>query len=98
MKKKANFPWKSIPKSLFYIPKIEINNKKQEAIKLLYKDNDTLFISIHSLHKISKYNGKDGTNPKINKLGSGQWQKTKNKAKESVKKVAYDLIKPSTGV
>ena len=73
--------------------KIEINNKKQEAIKLLYKDNDTLFISIHSLHKISKYNGKDGTEPKINKLGSGQWQKTKNKAKESVKKVAYDLIK-----
>jgi len=72
---------------------IDINNKKQEAIKLLYKDNDTLFISIHSLHKISKYSGKDGSEPKINKIGSGAWQKTKAKTKSRVKTIAYDLIK-----
>ncbi len=72
--------------------KIDVNGKKQEAIKLLYKDNDTLFISIHSLHKISKYSGKDGAEPKTNKLGSGQWQKTKAKTKNRVKQIAYDLI------
>ncbi len=72
---------------------IDINDKKQEAIKLLYKDNDTLFISIHSLHKIAKYSGKDGAEPKTNKLGSGQWQKTKAKTKSRVKTIAYDLIK-----
>ena len=71
---------------------IEINNKKQEAIKLIYKDNDTLFISIHSLHKIAKYSGKDGTEPKTNKLGSGAWLKTKVKTKIRVKTIAYDLI------
>ncbi len=71
---------------------IEINNKKQEAIKLIYKDNDTLFISIHSLHKIAKYSGKDGTDPKTNKLGSGAWQRTKAKTKIRVKTIAYDLI------
>ena len=72
--------------------KIDINGKKQEAIKLLYRDNDTLFISIHSLHKIAKYSGKDGSEPKTNKLGSGQWQKTKAKTKSRVKQIAYDLI------
>ena len=71
---------------------IDINNKKQEAIKLLYKDNDTLFISIHSLHKIAKYSGKDGAEPKTNKLGSGAWQKKKAKTKSRVKTIAYDLI------
>ena len=72
--------------------KIDVNGKKQEAIKLLYRDNDTLFISIHSLHKIAKYSGKDGAEPKTNKLGSGQWQKTKAKTKSRVKQIAYDLI------
>ncbi len=72
---------------------IDVNGKKQEAIKLLYKDNDTLFISIHSLHKIAKYSGKEGNIPKTNKLGSGQWQKTKSKTKSRVKTVAFDLIK-----
>lgn len=72
---------------------IEINNKKQEAIKLIYKDKDVLFLSIHSLHKIAKYSGKDGVEPKINKIGSGAWQKTKSKTKKRVKAVAYDLIK-----
>ena len=72
--------------------KIDVNGKKQEAIKLLYRDNDTLFISIHSLHKIAKYSGKDSSEPKTNKLGSGQWQKTKAKTKSRVKQIAYDLI------
>ena len=72
--------------------KIDVNGKKQEAIKLLYRDNDTLFISIHSLHKIAKYSGKDGSEPRTNKLGSGQWQKTKAKTKSRVKQIAYDLI------
>ncbi|MGC6429171.1 MAG: transcription-repair coupling factor [Flavobacteriales bacterium] len=72
---------------------IDINNKKQEAIKLIYKDNDTLFISIHSLHKIAKHSSKDGTIPKTNKLGSGQWEKTKSKTKNRVKTIAFDLIK-----
>ena len=71
---------------------IDINNKKQEAIKLLYKDNDTLFISIHSLHKIAKYSSKDGAEPKTNKLGSGAWQQKKAKTKSRVKTIAYDLI------
>lgn len=73
--------------------KIDIKGKKQEAIKLLYRDNDTLFISIHSLHKIAKYSGKDGAEPTTNKLGSGQWQKTKSKTKSKIKQIAYDLIK-----
>lgn len=72
---------------------IEVNNKQQEAIKLIYKDKDVLFISIHSLHKIAKYSGKDGVEPTINKIGSGAWHKTKSKTKKRVKSVAYDLIK-----
>ncbi len=75
------------------LKKIDVNGKQQEAIKLIYKDNDILYISIHSLHKISKYNGKEGTAPKIHKLGSGTWAKTKAKTKTKVKKIAYDLIK-----
>jgi len=71
---------------------IDVNGKPQESIRLTYKDNDALFISIHSLHRISKYKGKDGTPPKIYKLGSGVWQKTKAKAKKKVKDIAKDLI------
>lgn len=71
---------------------IDVNGKQQESIRLTYKDNDALFISIHSLHRISKYKGKDGTPPKIYKLGSGVWQKTKAKAKKKVKDIAKDLI------
>lgn len=67
--------------------------KKQEAIKLIYGDRDVLYISIHSLHKISKFNGKDGKTPKIYKLGSGAWKKLKQKTKTRVKQIAYDLIK-----
>ncbi len=75
------------------LQKIDVEGKKQEAIKLVYGDRDILYVSIHSLHKISKFNGKDGAPPKIYKLGSGAWKKVKDKAKSRVKKIAFDLIK-----
>tara|TARA_R110002050_G_scaffold59259_2_gene132660 strand:- start:123333 stop:126704 length:3372 start_codon:yes stop_codon:yes gene_type:complete len=75
------------------LQKIDVEGKKQEAIKLMYGERDILYVSIHSLHKISKFNGKDGTPPKIYKLGSGAWKKVKDKAKSRVKKIAFDLIK-----
>lgn len=75
------------------LQKIDVNGKKQEAIKLTYHGGDVLYISIHSLHKITRYNGKEGTTPTSNKLGSGTWQKTKAKAKKRVKEIAFDLIK-----
>lgn len=74
------------------LQKIDVDGKKQEAIKLVYGDRDILYVSIHSLHKISKYNGKDGKAPKIYKLGSGAWKKIKQKTKKKVKEIAYDLI------
>ncbi len=74
------------------LQKIEVEGKLQEAIKLLYGDRDILYISIHSLHKIAKYNGKDGAVPKIYKLGSGAWKKVKQKTKKRVKEIAFDLI------
>ncbi|NAY92602.1 transcription-repair coupling factor [Muricauda sp. JGD-17] len=75
------------------LQKIDVEGKKQEAIKLIYGDRDILYVSIHSLHKISKYNGKDGAPPKIYKLGSAAWKKLKQKTKSRVKKIAFDLIK-----
>ncbi|SDE48382.1 transcription-repair coupling factor [Cellulophaga baltica] len=74
------------------LQKIDVEGKKQEAIKLVYGERDILYVSIHSLHKISKFAGKDGTPPKIYKLGSGAWKKVKEKAKSRVKKIAFDLI------
>jgi len=74
------------------LQKIDVEGKKQEAIKLIYGDRDILYISIHSLHKISKFNGKDGKPPKIYKLGSGAWKKLKQRTKARVKEIAYDLI------
>ncbi|RPD93288.1 transcription-repair coupling factor [Aureibaculum marinum] len=74
------------------LQKIDVEGKKQEAIKLIYGDRDVLYISIHSLHKISKFNGKEGKAPKIYKLGSGAWKKLKQKTKTRVKQIAYDLI------
>lgn len=74
------------------LQKIEVEGKKQEAIKLVYADNDIVYVSIHSLHKISKYNGKDGTPPKIYKLGSSAWKTLKNKTKARVKHIAFNLI------
>ena len=74
------------------LQKVDNNGTIQEAIKLVYRDNDILYVSIHSLHKISKYNGKDGTAPQLHKLGSAQWQTLKKKTKAKVKKIAFDLI------
>lgn len=75
------------------LQKIDVEGKKQEAIKLMYGDRDILYVSIHSLHKISKFNGKDGAVPKIYKLGSAAWKKLKQKTKSRVKQIAFDLIK-----
>lgn len=74
------------------LQKIDVEGKMQEAIKLFYGERDILYLSIHSLHKISKYNGKDGKPPKIYKLGSGAWKTLKNKTKARVKHIAYNLI------
>jgi len=75
------------------LQKIDVEGKKQEAIKLIYGDRDILYVSIHSLHKISKFSGKDGKPPKIYKLGSGAWKKIKQKTKKRVKEIAFNLIK-----
>ncbi len=74
------------------LEKIDVNGKKQEAIRLLYKDSDILYVSIHSLHRISKYSGKEGTQPTVHKLGSQAWDKVKKKTKARVKELAYNLI------
>jgi len=75
------------------LQKIDVDGNTQEAIKLVYGDGDILYLSIHALHKISKFNGKDGQVPKIYKLGSKAWKKLKQKTKTRVKKIAFDLIK-----
>ncbi len=75
------------------LQKLDVNGKEQEAIRLVYKNNDTLYVSIHSLHRISKFVGKDGTAPTLDKLGSNAWQTLKRKTKTKVKEIAFDLIK-----
>lgn len=75
------------------LQKIEVNGNLQEAIRIIYRDNDVLYVNINSLHKISKYTGKEGTVPKVNKLGSDAWEKLKNKTKKQVKDIAADLIR-----
>ena len=75
------------------LQKIENNGKWQEAVRIIYKDNDILYVNINSLHKIAKYTGKEGSVPKINKLGSDVWNRLKEKTKSKVKEIAFDLIK-----
>ncbi|MEE4257129.1 MAG: transcription-repair coupling factor [Bacteroidales bacterium] len=75
------------------LEKIMNNGKEQEAIRLVYKNNDLLYVSIHSLHRIAKFTGKEGTIPKLNKLGSSAWNTLKNKTKSKVKDIARDLIR-----
>ncbi|WP_147677649.1 transcription-repair coupling factor [Algibacter pacificus] len=75
------------------LQKIDVEGQKQEAIKLVYGERDVLYLSIHSLHKITKFNGKDGKPPKIYKLGSTAWKTLKQKTKARVKHVAFNLIK-----
>ena len=74
------------------LEKIDAQGKEQEAIRLIYKGGDILYVSIHSLHRISKFSGKDGTKPTLNKLGSPAWSLAKQKAKKKIKEVAFDLI------
>ncbi len=71
----------------------DVNGRTQEMIKLIYKNNDYIFVSIHALHKLAKYRGKEGVEPKINKLGSGAWNKVKERTKSKLKDIARDLIK-----
>ena len=71
----------------------EVNGRMQEMIKLIYLNNDILLVSIHSLHKLSKYRGKEGVEPRINRLGSGAWGKMKDRTKSKLKDIARDLIK-----
>ena len=75
------------------LEKIDIGGHNQESVRLIYHNNDVLYVSINSLHKIAKFSGKDGTAPKLSKLGSDTWQKTKNKTKKKVKDIAGELIK-----
>ncbi len=75
------------------LEKIEVNGKMQESIRLIYKDNDILYVSIHSLHRISKYSGQEGSIPKLNKLGTNTWNNLKERTKKKVKEIAFDLIK-----
>jgi transcription-repair coupling factor (superfamily II helicase) len=75
------------------LQKIDVEGKKQEAIKLVYGERDVLYLSIHSLHKITKFNGKDGKPPKVYKLGSKAWKTLKQKTKSRVKEIAFNLIK-----
>jgi transcription-repair coupling factor (superfamily II helicase) len=75
------------------LQKIEVNGRLQEAVRIIYKDSDILYVNINSLHKIAKYTGKEGSVPKVNKLGSDVWNKLKDKTKARVKEIAFDLIK-----
>lgn len=72
---------------------IDVNGAKQEAVRIIYKDNDVLYVGINSLHKISKYSSKEGAEPKVHKLGSDVWNRLKDKTKRQVKDIAADLIK-----
>lgn len=72
---------------------IDVNGKKQEAVRLIYKNKDILYVGINSLYKIAKFTGKEGKKPRLNKLGSDAWQRLKRKTKKKVKDIAGDLIK-----
>ncbi|HAI76096.1 MAG TPA: transcription-repair coupling factor, partial [Microscillaceae bacterium] len=74
------------------LEKTEVNGKQQEVIRLVYRDNDLLFVNIHALHKIAKYAGKESTPPSISKLGSGEWENKKRKVKRQVQDIAKNLI------
>ena len=71
----------------------EIAGKRQEAIKVIYKNGDLIYVSIHSLHKLSKYRSKEGEAPKLNRLGTGAWERMKERTKSKMKDIARDLIK-----
>jgi transcription-repair coupling factor (superfamily II helicase) len=74
------------------LEKKEVNGREQEAIRLVFRDDDLLYINIHALHKISRYSGKEGTPPAISKLGSGEWENKKARVKRQLKDIARELI------
>ncbi|MBC7891241.1 MAG: transcription-repair coupling factor, partial [Sphingobacteriaceae bacterium] len=74
------------------LDKVKVGDSEQEAIRLVYRDNDILFVSIHSLHKIAKYSGKDGGTPVMSKLGSQEWENKKSRVKREVRDIAKELI------
>ncbi len=74
------------------LEKRDVNGKEQEAIRLVFRDDDLLYINIHALHKISRFSGKEGTPPLISKLGSGEWENKKNKVRKKVVDIARELI------
>lgn len=74
------------------LEKVDINGKMQEAVRLIFRDDDLLYVNIHSLHKISKYSGQEGSAPSMSKLGSPDWENKKSRAKKQVKDIAKDLI------
>ncbi len=73
--------------------KITVRDKQQEAVKILFQDNDVLYVNVNALYKLHKYSGKEGHQPRLTKLGSGQWERTKARTKKKVKDIARDLIK-----
>ncbi len=72
--------------------KRDVNGQEQEAVRLVYRDNDLLYVSVHNLHKIAKYTGREGTPPQMNKLGSGEWDAKKSRVKKQLKDIAKELI------
>ncbi len=74
------------------LEKIDINGKVQESVRLVYQDNDVLYVSIHALHRISKYKGKENEPPRLYKLGTGAWQKLKQNTSRKIKDIARELI------
>lgn len=74
------------------LEKVDVNGKQQEAVRLIFRDDDLLYVNIHSLHKISKYSGQEGTIPSMSKLGSPEWENKKRKVKSQVKDIAKELI------
>ncbi|HTB32881.1 MAG TPA: transcription-repair coupling factor [Bacteroidia bacterium] len=75
------------------LDKVEANGNMQEVVRIIYKDNDLLLVSIHSLHRISRYSSKEGHQPTLDKLGSAQWKALKQKTKRRIKELAFDLVK-----
>lgn len=75
------------------LEKIEVNGNEQEAVRIMYKDNDLLYVSIHSLHRITRYSSKEGFAPSLDKLGSASWKNLKQKTKRKIKELAFDLVK-----
>ena len=75
------------------LDKIEVNGNMQEVVRIMYKDSDLLYVSIHSLHRISRYSSKEGHQPTLDKLGSANWKALKQKTKRRIKELAFDLVK-----